>query len=101
MARGSIAAVVHVAKLMLDDPVLVSTVSAAVYNFVSRQGAILTDIPRCILVSCLLSLVSFFGRKSDDWVLEFVGLISLSYLLAVRYLVPGINEESAYINQHS
>lgn len=40
VARGSIGAVVHVAKLMADDPVLVCTVSAAVYNFVSRQGGI-------------------------------------------------------------
>lgn len=39
VARGSIGAVVHVAKLMADDPVLVCAVSAAVYNFVSRQGA--------------------------------------------------------------
>lgn len=38
VARGSIGAVVHVAKLMADDPVLVCAVSAAVYNFVSRQG---------------------------------------------------------------
>lgn len=38
VARGSIGAVVHVAKLMADDPVLACAVSAAVYNFVSRQG---------------------------------------------------------------
>jgi len=41
VARGSIGAVVHVAKLMADDPVLVCAVSAAVYNFVSRQGRLI------------------------------------------------------------
>lgn len=38
VARGSIGAVVHVAKLMPDDPVLMCSTSAAIYNFVSRQG---------------------------------------------------------------
>eukprot|EP00904_Undaria_pinnatifida_P001545 jgi/Undpi1/11391/HiC_scaffold_30.g13688.m1 len=37
VARGSIAAVVHVAKVMPEDQVLACAVSAAVYNFVSRQ----------------------------------------------------------------
>lgn len=40
VARNSIAAVVHVAKLMPDDPVLACAVSAAIYNFVSRQGGL-------------------------------------------------------------
>lgn len=52
VARGSIGAVVHVAKLMADDPVLVCAVSAAVYNFVSRQGGS-TRVPLRLFSSLL------------------------------------------------
>lgn len=44
MARGSIGAVVHVAKLIADDPVLACAVSTAVYNFVSRQGGLVCQL---------------------------------------------------------
>lgn len=44
----------HVAKLMVDDPVIVCTVSAAVYNFVSRQGG-----SSCFPILLLSSIVRY------------------------------------------
>ncbi|CAN0106197.1 unnamed protein product, partial [Discosporangium mesarthrocarpum] len=37
VARGSVAAVVHVMNFIPDDPILAMTASTTVYNFVNRQ----------------------------------------------------------------
>lgn len=50
VARGSIAAILFVAKLMMDDPTLVATASTAIYNFVSREGAQRCFRSRCIVL---------------------------------------------------
>ncbi|CAN0035469.1 unnamed protein product [Ectocarpus fasciculatus] len=71
VARGSIGAVVHVAKLMADDPVLVCAVSAAVYNFVSRQETthqIVVEAGTVEALEEMLKNLEYTDRKEKEMV---------------------------------
>ncbi|CAN0550196.1 unnamed protein product [Ectocarpus sp. 12 AP-2014] len=71
VARGSIGAVVHVAKLMADDPVLVCAVSAAVYNFVSRQETthqVVVEAGTAEALEGMLKNLEYTDRKEKELV---------------------------------